>query len=164
MGRAQRTFSCFHLDPTDRFAEVEGWYLVVANIRQALQLECARTKEVLPGASTSMMEPTKVLVRATEQDFETILRRSATVRVIQAFARYEEGMVVLDATSPPTFFAAAIPVRQDECVEVAEVFAGGFGGWHRAVSVLRHSNVQAHTSWRVEQDPECAKAFGCSQP
>ena len=73
-------------------------------------------------------------------------------------------MVILDATSAPSFFAGHIELRKDECLQVAELFCGGFGGWSRAVSVLRHAGVRVHTSWVLEKDDECMAVLAASDP
>ena len=163
-GALKGKFACFHLELTERHVECEDSYLIVAHVRKSLQLECARTNSILPRPSDVEHATGKVLVRVTKQAFDTVLKQATTVRVVQAFVHYENDMVVLDATASPTFFAGTVTVRQDECVEVAEIFAGGFGGWHRAVSVLRHAQVRIHTSWCVEKDPECTRLFAACSP
>ena len=148
--------ACFHLQLTPRVAKVDNFCLIVATVEQALQLDFASSNRCRVPEGVVQEGPTKVLIRATLQDYEAILRHTDTVRLIQAYVRCEDGFVVLDATTAPSFFAGCISLRADECVEVAEIFAGGFAGWHRATSVLYHAGLKVHTSWCLEKDSACA--------
>ena len=146
IGSLHGSHACFHLQLSNRFIETDDSFLVVAQVIQEAQVESARSNKCKVLPKDHYLSPRKVLVRATKQDFETVLRHATEVRVIQAFVQCRDDMVILDATAMPSFFAGNLAIRQDECLQVAEVFAGGYAGWHRAVSILKFAGVKAHMS------------------
>ena len=159
LGSLSGSHACFQLDVTQRWVEAEDCFLVVAHIDEAVQLDFARSNRYSLRKDFQAVSPIKVLIRASKQDFEATLRHAGKVRLIQASIRLDEEIVILDATAPPSYFATTCTVRQDECVQVAEVFAGGFSGWHRACIGLQTSGVKVHTSWCLEKDAECIEVL-----
>ena len=122
------------------------------------------------GSATTTFDPqdsqtdNKVLIRVSKQDYLTVLSNCRQVRLIQAFVHYQDDVVILDATSAPSFFAGQTEIRRDECLQAAEIFCGGFGGWSRAISLLQHAGVRIHTSWVLERDDECVPVLAATDP
>ena len=119
------------------------------------QLLCAQT------APPALVRPPSdsiggtVILRATFQDYEVLLRHVDKVKVLQTFVQSQDGVTILDATGVPTFYAGHVVTQQHEALQVAEIFAGGFPGWPRAVSSLRDGGLPIHVSWLLERDPDC---------
>ena len=164
IGSLHGSHACFHLQISNRFIETDDSFLIVAQVIQEAQVESARSNKCKVLPKDHYLSPRKVLVRATKQDFETVLRHATEVRVIQAFVQCRDDMVILDATAMPSFFAGNLAIRQDECLQVAEVFAGGYAGWHRAVSILQFAGVKAHMSWCLERDSDCVELLCANHP
>ena len=55
-------------------------------------------------------------------------------------------------------------MQQGEALQIAEIFAGGFGVWSRAVASWREAGVRAHISWQLERDPACFPALHAADP
>ena len=60
--------------------------------------------------------------------------------------------------------SASVTIRQDEVVQAAEIFAGGFGGWGRAVSLLADSGVRVRNSWCLEREGSCVPPLVAQHP
>ena len=161
-GSLQGKHACFALELSDSAVECDDCFLVKAWVQQQVQLELASNTNTFDPQFDSGSH--KILLRATKQDYVTVLRHSKYVRLIQAFVHYQDEMVILDATSAPSFFAGQVEIRKEECLQIAELFCGGFGGWSRAASLLRHAGVKIHSSWVLERDSECVPVLAATDP
>ena len=153
----QGQHACFCLDITNHAVECDDSFLVKAYINQRAQVHCSGHMVSRNANSPATIAPSKVLIRASKKDFNLILRHSSRVRLVQALVELKDGQVILDAIATPSFFAGHRDVRRDECVVLAEVFAGGFGGWSRASALLRQAGVQTRVGWCIEKDEVCVK-------
>ena len=50
-------------------------------------------------------------------------------------------------------------MQRHEVLQAAEIFAGGFAGWSRALFSLRDGGVRTHMSWMLERDSACCTAL-----
>ena len=146
--------SCFCLEVSDHMINMGTHCLVKAHISGSAQMRCAGRNQEWTETTTATV-PQKVLIKATLKDYDLVLRHCQRVRLIQAFIQVEEGQVILDAVSSPSFFSGRKEIQADEVVQVAEIFAGGFAGWSRATAALRRMGTRVNTQWCLERDTAC---------
>ena len=147
--------ACFCLKLLGHHVEVGDSVLVKAEIDDAAQLSWANSGPPSLRPMGDQVSGGKVILRASIQDFEVLLRHTTTVRVLQAFVHHQDNITIIDATAGPCFYAGAIPTQCHETLQVAEVFAGGFAGWSRAIATLRDGGLPVHVSWMLEKDLAC---------
>ena len=159
MGEAQllrRSHSCFCLDLLNQVVKLPDHVLLKAVINDEAQTHFKSPSRARVEAPTIPFKGGNVVLRATYQDYEALLRHVSTVRVLQAHVQYHEGVVVLDTVNSISFFAGSAEVQNTEILQAAEIFAGGFAGWSRALASLKSGGVRIHPSWLLERDPTCA--------
>ena len=155
----QGSHSCFCLDLVGPVIRMRDHVLLKAIINDAAQLSCASQRPLMVGAPPTSSRGGSVLLRATYQDYEALLRHVSTVRVLQAHVLYQDQVVVLDTVNSISFFAGSTEVQSTEILQAAEIFAGGFARWSRALASLKSRGVRIHVSWLLERDPTCATAL-----
>ena len=105
------------------------------------------------------MTKNKVVVRLSYSHWFAVAKHTSSLRLLHCPLLGKSEPPVLDATTGPSVVAAGIPVRTDECVQVAELFSGGFLGWGQAVSVLHHHHVPVRLRWALDMNPVCGRSF-----
>ena len=146
--------ACFCLSLMGPAVEADGCMLIKARVDDAAQFSWAQSGRPCISDIPSQVGG-KVVLRASFQDYEAVLRRATNIRVLQAFVHHKEGITILDATAGPAFFAGMVRTSCHKVLQVAEVFAGGFAGWSRAVAALRDGGIPVHVSWILERDSSC---------
>ena len=156
-GLIQGEHVCYCLTLCDHVVFTDDSVLVKAQIDDSAQLVCstAGPPRLEPGPTSRQAAGGKVILRASFQDYDILLRHVSSVKVLQAFTQTKGDVTILDATAAPAFFSGFVPVQRHEALQVAEVFAGGFAGWSRAIAALRDGGVPLHVSWLLERDPSC---------
>ena len=97
-------------------------------------------------------------------DYDTLVRHTAEVRVLQAPLFCKGDTVMIDCVERPAFLAGSVQLRAGESLQMAELFSGGFMGWSRAGYVLRACGVSCHTSWCLDADPACIRPAAILEP
>ena len=147
--------ACFCLTLSDHVVVTGADVLIKAVVNDAAQMICARRNPMFVEPRSQDTVGGTVILRASTQDYEVLLRRVKEVRVLQAFISCQQSTVIIDATQGPSFFAGAMQTQCHEVLQIAEVFAGGFAGWSRAVASLRGCGLPIHVSWILERDSAC---------
>ena len=86
----------------------------------------------------------KVIIRMRPQDFHTAAKHTSTIRILYSEVGDIDQGPVIDATALPTILAGTAVLRSDKTVKIAELLAGGFGGWSQASWILAdgfHTNA-----------------------
>ena len=155
--------ACFCLRLSDVMIRTADSVLIKAWIDDEAQLR--NSGRVLSVDITKPpVEARKVVLRASFQDYDFLLKHVCQVKLIQAFVHHSDGLVVLDATAAPSFFSGQRPVTKEATIQVAELFAGGFAGWSRAIGLLQHTGVKVHTSWCLERAADCIPPLQAQHP
>ena len=155
--------SCYALQLTDRVVRADDCMLLKVNILDAATMSFSHYgTNVMPQA----VRPPKgvVLLRASFDQYETLLRHVTEVRVMQAHVHVQDHAYILDATAMPTFLAGHVPLRLGETLQVAELFSGAFMGWSRAAWMVRECGIPCHTSWFLDVDGSCAEPLSFWHP
>lgn len=69
---------------------------------------------------------------------------------------------VIDATgnhSAVLHYRETIPDSEDRTLRMGELFCGGYGGWSHAVKAIQSRGCDMTTSWALDYDFMCCKAF-----
>ena len=146
---------CYCLKLTDHVIKARDHVLIKAEIDDEAQINCALRAPARVTRPTTVTSGGKLILKATHQDYDILLRHITTVKVLRAFVRKEDSAILLDSTGDISFFGGSVPVQTHEVLQVAEIFAGGFGGWSRAIASLQTGGVRAHVSWLLEREPAC---------
>ena len=151
----QGQHACYCLKLLGPTITSEDSVLIKAVIDDEAQLRCSNRgpPHLVPPCVSGVGG--KVILRATVQDYQFLLRHVTSVRVLQAFTQTQQGVTIIDATCSASFFAGHVPTAVHESLRVAEVFAGGFSGWSRAAATLRQGGIPLRVSWSLERDPAC---------
>ena len=72
-----------------------------------------------------------------------------------------DGMVIYANDSFAHVFADASGAESGRCLRFAEIFAGGFGGWHRELQTLS-GEVPARVVWSLERDAKAMEVYALS--
>ena len=147
--------SCYCLKLLPQVAYKDSCVFIKAEVDDEAQIHCATSGPMQVTKPEVPIRGGKLVLLASYQDYEAVLRHVERVKVLRAFVDKDDNDVVLDATGNICFFSGAVPTRIGETLQIAEIFAGGFGGWPRAVATLKEEGVKAHVSWMLERDPSC---------
>ena len=103
-----------------------------------------------------------VRVKFTAVQWDACVQHHDQVLVI--CGDFSQGLLTTDAQE-----CGVIPVNEqprnhgdENTVFMAEVFAGGFGGWSHAVNALNQIGGSIRRLWAIDRDPECAFRFAKS--
>ena len=158
------THSCFCLRLSDHIVKAEDSVLIKATVDDAAQLRMSSQRGIEVSSCPQHACGGKVILRATFQDFDILLRHVTEVKVMQAYVQHRDGVTILDATATPCFFNGKVATQAHEVLQIAQIFSGGFAGWSRAVASLRDGGVPVHTSWILERDPACWTSLHAMDP
>ena len=151
--------ACFCLHLTKQMVRKSDHILIKASVNDEAQIRCANQGLPTVERPHSFTTGGTVLLKATYQDYEALLRHVSEVKVLQAFVACDGDTVILDAVNNLSFFAGATEVQRHEVLQAAEIFAGGFAGWSRALFSIRDGGVRTHMSWMLERDSACCTAL-----
>ena len=101
----------------------------------------------------------KVLVRLSLTDWFAVGKHTSNLRILNCPLVGDNAPPVLDTTLGTAVVATGVALRKDECIQVAELFSGGFLGWSQGVSVLRHHDVPVRLRWAIDSNPICGRSF-----
>ena len=102
-------------------------------------------------AVSNCVQPcTKGVLRLPYAVWNHLGSRCQTLRALWTQVCVKDDIVVLDATVGRAFVAGDIQLQQHECIQVAEVFCGGFAGWTQAAWSLSDQGVRLQTSWLLD--------------
>ena len=102
---------------------------------------------------------TKVVIRLSLADWFAVGKHSTTLRILNCPLVGDNRPPILDTTVGTTVVAAGVFLRQDECIQIAELFSGGFMGWGQTVSVMEHHAVPVRLRWALDSNPICGRSF-----
>ena len=149
VGNLDGTQACFHLRKEGSPVFCDDSVLVRARILQELQttLEDGRVS-VLSADSPQRL----AVLRVTYADWNTLGQHCQSFRALWAGVRVRDEVVVLDTTTGPAFLTADVVLQENETIQVAELFSGGFAGWSQATWLLSTLGVPIRTSWMLEME------------
>ena len=101
----------------------------------------------------------KVVIRMSLSNWYAVGQHSSSLRILNCPLIGENRPPVLDTTLGTAVIAAGVTMRVDECVQVAELFSGGFMGWSQGISVLQHHNIPVRLRWAIDSNPLCGRSF-----
>ncbi|CAE7758058.1 unnamed protein product [Symbiodinium necroappetens] len=84
------------------------------------------------------------------EDWAAIGTNCSRVRALWTQVCINEQVVILDATRGPAFLACTVATRQDETLQMVELFSGGFSGWSQAAWAIREMGYPVNTSWLLD--------------
>ena len=100
----------------------------------------------------------KVLVRMSLTDWFGVASHCGCIRVLQTRGHLQQDHIVLDATEAFATVSGDVCLRADETIQVAELFAGGYNGWHQAATVIHRNQLPMRTRFSLDRDRHCAQA------
>ena len=116
-------------------------------------------------SSWTMLQPdcvrqdgTKVLLKLPLSMYYSTAQHSRFLRIFRCSLISEGDERILDACVSTAVVISAPKLREDECVQVIELFAGGFCGWGQSVHILSGLNCPVRVRSLLDVSPECAKA------
>ena len=93
---------------------------------------------------------TKAVLRMRLEDWAAVGTHCSRVRALWTQVCINEQVVILDATRGPAFLACTVATRQDETLQMVELFSGGFSGWSQAAWAIREIGYPVSTSWLLD--------------
>ena len=102
-----------------------------------------------------------VLLVLRSADWQLYRFSEAPLKILQATVQYTDHVPLLDCTGITTAVVTTAVVHDDTCLQVAEVFCGGFSGWAQACYAFRRYQVPVHMRWTIDVDPQCTAMLRC---
>ena len=102
-----------------------------------------------------------VLLVLRSADWQLSRFSEAPLKILQAAVRYDSQTPILDCSGIETAVITSAVVHDHTCLQVAEVFCGGFSGWSQACYAFRRHQVPVHVRWTLDVDPQCSDMLQC---
>ncbi|OLP95288.1 hypothetical protein AK812_SmicGene22606 [Symbiodinium microadriaticum] len=147
LGDLQGQSLCFDLDLEGEAHFCEDSVRIRVTIRQ--QLEAALSGSAVSASDASSPE-TKAVLRLRKSDWETVGKHCSTLRALWTNVQINGTVVILDATVGPAFIVGSATLREDETVQVVELFCGGFAGWSQAAWALAEAGSRVRVRWMLD--------------
>ncbi|CAE7631381.1 unnamed protein product [Symbiodinium sp. CCMP2456] len=144
-------------------AEIDAGDSVLVRVRVQQQLEGTIDRQGV-SVSKACQTGSKAVLRLPYSMWNQVGRHCTTVRALWTQVRVQENVVILDATVGHAFIAGDALLRQQEDVQVAELFCGGFAGWTQAAWSLSDQGVRVRTSWLLDLDDETEAPLKAQMP
>ena len=100
----------------------------------------------------------KVVVRVSQQNWLMVVKHTDSIRVLNAPLLAESSERIIDTTTGSAVVSGGVLMRSDDCIQVAEIFCGGFLGWGQAASVLAHHAIPVRVKWMLDREPVCIRS------
>ena len=149
LGKLQGQIVCFDLDLEGEPHFCEDSVLVRVRIKQ--QLEANFSGQACCASDASCPE-TKAVLRLRRSDWFAVGQHCATLRALWTNVQINGSVVILDATVGPAFVVGPAALREDETVQVVELFCGGFAGWSQAAWALTEAGSRVRVRWMLDID------------
>ena len=139
--------ACFDLELNGAPIFTDDSVLVRVVVRQQLTVRVAdgAVHDAAPATPNS-----KAVLRMRLEDWAAIGTNCSRVRALWTQVCINEQVVILDATRGPAFLACTVATRQDETLQMVELFSGGFSGWSQAAWAIREMGYPISTSWLLD--------------
>ena len=139
--------ACFDLELNGVPIFTDDSVLVRVVVRQQLTVRVAdgAVHDAAPATPNS-----KAVLRMRLEDWAAIGTNCSRVRALWTQVCINEQVVILDATRGPAFLACTVATRQDETLQMVELFSGGFSGWSQAAWAIREMGYPISTSWLLD--------------
>ena len=112
----------------------------------------------------SMDAPHTVALKIRTADWLAVRFNQGHLKAVQATFCDEKPYPILDLSGPESVLVASVNIRNAECLQVAEVFCGGFSGWAQGVTLLHSAAMPLQLAWRLDWDPSVNKYLQTQHP
>ena len=112
----------------------------------------------------SMEAPHTVALKIRTADWLAVRFNQGHLKAVQATFCDEKPYPILDLSGPESVLVASVNIRNAECLQVAEVFCGGFSGWAQGVTLLHSAAMPLQLAWRLDWDPSVNKYLQTQHP
>ena len=98
----------------------------------------------------------KVLLRLPLSQYYSTAQHTKFLRIFHCAMTAQTDTRIIDACLSTAVIASSPVVREDECVQVAELFAWGFCGWGQSIHVLSGLGCPVKVRSLIDCSPDCS--------